>query len=314
MKQELFERAHEAEWAEFEALCAPGAQGDLPRAFRRICHHLSLARHRCYTAVLVQRLNALVLRGHQELYGSSLGMTQGWGAFLRGGFARSVRALYAPVLAATLLFGVPTAGLTLAARRHPDLACLVVDPQTLTHMEAMYRGEGGKFGRERQADTDVEMFGFYIWNNIRINFQAFAGGILLGLGSIFFLFFNGLHGGAIGGWLTHAGLGGNFWSFVVTHSAVEIPSLILSGAAGLHMGWALVAPGRRTRLMALRKAVAEGLPLICGAALMDVMAATLEAFWSSSALVPHAVKYGAGALLWTAVMAYFLFAGRRHAR
>lgn len=313
MKQETFENAHQAEWEAFEALCGPGGAGDLPQAYRRVCHHLALARHRCYTAGLVNRLNALVMLGHQELYGSARG-TFGWGSFLTGGFARSVRGMAAPVLLATVLFGLPFAGLALAVRHNAELAYLVESPQALAHMESMYQSGQEKFGRKNAADADVQMFGFYIWNNIRINFQAFAGGILLGLGSIFFLAFNGLHAGAAGGWLTHAGLGANFWSFVVTHSALEIPSLILSGAAGLHMGWALLAPGRRTRGQALRKAVKEALPLVYGAALMDVGAASLEAFWSSSALVPQAIKFGAGAVLWTAVLTYFLFAGRRHAR
>jgi len=314
MKQEAFEKAHEAEWAEFEALCAPGARGDLPRAFRRVCLHLALARHRCYTEGLVQRLNALVLRGHQELYGSLPGPFRGWGAWLTGGFARSVRALWAPLLAATLLFAVPCGGLIAASRHNAELMCLVESPRALADMEAMYRGEGGKFGRQDQADTDVMMFGFYVWNNVRIGFQAFAGGLALGLGSVFFLFFNGLHGGAAAGWITHAGLGLNFWSFVVTHSALELPSLLLSGAAGLHVGWGLLAPGRRTRSQALRQTVREALPVVVGAAVMDILAASLEAFWSSSALLPPAVKFGAGGLLWAAMLGYFLFSGRRHAR
>lgn len=312
MKQDVFERAHEAEWAAFEALL-DGGKGDLPRAYRRVCQHLALARHRRYTAGLVRRLDQLVLRGHQELYGASLGFSWAWGTFLAGGFARAVRRLAVPVLLALVLFGLPFGGLALGARRNPELATLVESPQALARMESMYRSGAQKFGRQDEADADVQMFGLYIWNNVRIGFQCFATGLLLGVGSAFYLVFNGLHGGAVAGWLTHAGLGGNFWSFVVTHSALELPSLVLSGGAGLHLGWSLLAPGRRTRRQALREGVAEALPVVTGAALMDVLAAALEAFWSSSAALPPAVKYAAGGFLWTAVLAYFLLAGRRHA-
>jgi hypothetical protein len=55
------------------------------------------------------------------------------------------------------------------------------------------------------------------------------------------------------------------------------------------------------------------MPLVYGAALMDALAACLEAFWSASALVPPAVKLAAGGLLWAAMGTYFLLAGRRHA-
>ena len=103
MKQERFEQAHREEWDALAAMLAAGA-GDqrLPQAYRRVCQHLALARDRCYTAGLVQRLNGLVMAGHQALYGSTLGLGPQWGRFLAGGLARSVRALYRPVLLAAM--------------------------------------------------------------------------------------------------------------------------------------------------------------------------------------------------------------------
>jgi uncharacterized membrane protein SpoIIM required for sporulation len=321
LKQERFEQAHKAEWAAFEAMLAgtrpagggPDPAGQLPAAYRRVCQHLALARDRCYSAGLVRRLNGLVMAGHQVLYGSTLGLAPHWGRFLAGGLARSVRALSRPVLLAALLFGLPFAVLPPAIARRPSLAYVLEDPQELARMEAMYQVRSGRFGRVRQAPADVAMFGFYIWNNVRISFQAFAGGIFLGLGSVFFLLFNGIHGGAVAGHLSQAGLGPQFWPFVATHSALEMPALVLAGGAGLHLGWSLLAPGRRTRARALAEAARDGLPLVYGAALMDVLAALIEAFWSANGLLPPALKLAAAALLWTAVAGYFLGAGRRHA-
>ena len=53
----------------------------------------------------------------------------------------------------------------------------------------------------READTSLLMFGFYIWNNVRIGFQTFAGGLLVGVGSIWFLGANGVIIGAVAGYL-----------------------------------------------------------------------------------------------------------------
>ena len=44
----------------------------------------------------------------------------------------------------------------------------------------------------RGADSSLFMFGFYIWNNVRIGFQTFAGGLLAGVGSVWFLASNGV--------------------------------------------------------------------------------------------------------------------------
>ena len=42
-----------------------------------------------------------------------------------------------------------------------------------------------------------------------------------------------------------------------------------------------------------------------------LVAAAIEAFWSSATWLPAGVKYGVAALCWAAVLAYFTFQGRR---
>ena len=316
MKQEPFERAHREEWAAFAARVAGGRDRaeagapPLPTAYRRICQHLALARDRHYSAGLIQQLNGLALAGHRILYGSHLDLAPRWGAFLAGGLPRGVRALARPVLLATLLFVLPASVLPLAMAHDPSVVHLFEEPANLARLEQMYQKQGGRFGRLDQSGTDVAMFGFYIWNNVRVSFQAFAGGLLCGLGSAFYLLVNGCHLGTAAGYLTEAGLGPQFWPFVATHSALELTALVLAGGAGLHLGWALLAPGRRTRATALLEAARQGLPLVYGAALMDVLAAGIEAFWSASARVPPGLKLGAAAVLWPAVLAYLALAGR----
>src|SRR6185295_19826931 len=120
----------------------------------------------------------------------------------------------------------------------------VVSPETAASFDAMYSPSADSIGRVRTATTDWMMFGFYIRNNVGVAFQCFAGGLFAGLGSLFFLAYNGAHSGAIAGYLTARGLSSTFYSFIATHSAFELPAIVLSGAAGLKMGHALLAPGR----------------------------------------------------------------------
>ena len=53
--------------------------------------------------------------------------------------------------------------------------------------------------------------------------------------------------GTVTGYLLQAGLAANFFSFTSGHSAFELSAIVLCGAAGLRIGHALVAPGRRLR-------------------------------------------------------------------
>jgi uncharacterized membrane protein SpoIIM required for sporulation len=103
------------------------------------------------------------------------------------------------------------------------------------------------------------------------------------------------------------------YSFVATHSAFEVTAIVLSGAAGLRIGHALLAPGRLTRRQALVIATHDSAIMLYGVVAMLLIAAAVEAFWSSAAWLPATAKYVVAALCWTFVLAYFAFQGR-HAR
>ena len=158
------------------------------------------------------------------------------------------------------------------------------------------------------------MFGYYVMHNIGIAFQTFAAGLLFGLGSVFFLIFNGLVIGAVSGHLTEIGYGQTFWSFVIGHGAFELSAITLAGAAGLQLGWSLVAPGRLARSEALRLAARKSVRMLCGVMVFLLIAAFIEAYWSSTTRIEPWIKYAVGAALWLLVAAYLTLAGRsRHA-
>lgn len=298
--------------AEAQAPAPVLAPADMPQAFRQLCAHLALARDRQYSPELVDRLNALVLRGHHALYGARTRGLGGLRAFLDGGFARAVRAEWRCVLLATLLFFGPLLGLVAAIQAWPEFASVVLSPHTLGEVQEMYAPDNERMGM-RDADTSMQMFGFYIWNNVRIGFQTFAGGVFLGLGSVFFLFYNGLHIGAVMGHLQQVGLGAQLWPFVAGHSAMELVAIVIAGAAGLKLGGALLAPGRRSRRHALVEAGRAAARLVAGAALMFGIAAAIEAFWSPLRLPEPLPKYLVGALMWLLVLSYLALSGRGRA-
>jgi uncharacterized membrane protein SpoIIM required for sporulation len=162
----------------------------------------------------------------------------------------------------------------------------------------------------READTHLAMFGYYIWNNVRIGFQTFAGGLLAGLGTIWYLAANGVILGAVAGYLTQIGFGETFWSFVSGHAALELTAIVISGAAGLRLGLAVIAPGKRSRKAALVAAARPAVRLMYGAALMFAAAAFVEAFWSPLTAVPYAAKIWAGLAGWGMLLAYLALSGR----
>ena len=179
-------------------------------------------------------------------------------------------------------------------------------------LQAFYDPASRRLGM-READTNLMMFGFYIWNNTGIGFQTFAGGMLAGVGSVWFLASNGVILGAVSGYLTEIGYTRTFWSFVAGHSSWELIAIALSGAAGLRLGLAIIAPGGMSRRAALVAASRPAVHIMYGAALMFFIAAFVEAFWSPLTEVPFDLKIGVGIAGWVLLLAYFAFAGRSRA-
>ncbi|MEX5594105.1 stage II sporulation protein M [Pseudomonas orientalis] len=322
MKQSLFESRHQQQWQTFAEQLKQLERGkacevtDFPYHYRRLCQHLALAQERGYSSYLVDRLQQLALRGHQQLYRHRSQTTANLVAFILADFPRLVREQWRFVLIASLLFFGSLLGIALLVYLFPDLIYSIVSPQQVAEMQSMYDPAASRLGRaaERASSEDWMMFGYYVMHNIGIAFQTFAAGLLFGLGSVFFLVFNGLTIGAVSGYLSEIGYGQTFWSFVIGHGAFELSAIALAGAAGLQLGWSLIAPGPLARSESLRLAARKSVQMLCGVMVFLLIAAFIEAYWSSTTSIAPWIKYLVGSALWLLVAAYLIFAGRtRHA-
>jgi hypothetical protein len=74
----------------------------------------------------------------------------------------------------------------------------------------------------------------------------------------------------------------------------------------------VLAPGRRRRVDALLEGGRRGAQLSLGVFAMLLVAAFIEAFWSSIGWMPAGVKYSVSALLWLSV-GWWLWRGGRNA-
>ncbi|UEL22159.1 stage II sporulation protein M [Pseudomonas fluorescens] len=322
MKQSLFESRHQPQWQAFAEQLKQLEQGktkardvaDFPHHYRRVCQHLALAQERGYSSYLIDPLQQLALRGNQQLYRHRSHLGANVLGFILADFPRLVREQWRFVLIASLLFFGSLVAVGLLVYLFPDLIYSIVSPQQVAEMHSMYDPDASRLGRaaDRASSEDWMMFGYYVMHNTGIAFQTFAAGLLFGLGSVFFLIFNGLIIGAVSGHLTEIGYGQTFWSFVIGHGAFELSAIALAGASGLQLGWALIAPGQLTRSESLRLAARKSVQMLCGVMLFLLIAAFIEAYWSSSSTLAPWIKYLTGAGLWLLMGAYLALAGRTH--
>jgi len=288
-------------------------KANFPENYRRLCHHLSLARSRYYSPSLVERLEQLVFNAHQVFYQHKSNILFSMLIYFTSGFAASVRKQRLWILISSIIFFGGFFTMLVTLQYFPDMVYTVMSAEQITQIESMYDPSLNVIGRERDSGTDFQMFGFYIFNNTSIGLKTFASGLLFGIGAIITLLFNGLYIGSVAGYLTYINFGSTFWPFVSGHSALELSAVVLSGAAGLKLGVSIISPGRKSRLKSLSDSAKESLYMMYGVSAMFIVAAFIEAYWSSMANIPEIIKYTVGGANWLLLITYFVFSGRKNA-
>lgn len=315
-----FEHQNAERWAEYERLVGkleagqrdPEA-GQLPKRFRELCLDLSLAESRMYGTRITERLNALVIRGYELIYRQRRGGWEQALSFVAVTFPQTIRREWRLFWLCSLVFWLPFFALMISAGHDIRWVQAVLGADGMSSMEQMYGGREQQLSHLREEyGSNFMMFCFYIYNNLAIDFRIFAGGMLAGLGTLFYLLFNGVHLGAAAGYVNHACNPESFWTFVAGHSSFELLGMVVAGMAGMRLGLAILRPGRLPRVKALVEASRQAMPLIYGAAIMTTMAAVVEGFWSAQDF-PSALKIGVGVAGWVLHIVYFIFAGRRAA-
>jgi uncharacterized membrane protein SpoIIM required for sporulation len=317
MTQRSFVSRREAFWNEFESLIRKGGKNFkrrvawFPRGYRELTQDLNTARAHGFDPSIIDRLNSLIQEGNQLLYGQRSLSFRSAADFILRTFPRTVRSQWRSLGAVTLIFYGLAFFFGYLCARFPDTVYEILGVWQAASLESMYDPESSHYLVPREVSSDADMFGFYIYNNISIAFRTFAGGILAGIGSLLFLCVNGVFLGVVSGYIISLGYGSTFWPFVIGHSGFELTAIILSAQGGLLLGYRLFFTRGLSRTASLKAAGKTAIPLISGAALMLVIAASIEAFWSSRHTLPRELRYGAGAALWIFLFLYFLLAGRK---
>lgn len=335
MNKRQFVRARRPEWEKFRKLLERADTRstkrlssddieDYSRLLREVSNDLATIRSREWGRELEQFLNHLVTRGFNGFYAAPPGRIREFFHFAAIGFPRLLRQNGWYFLAAWCCFFIPFIVSWIVVQFDPNAASAILPAAQLESIEEMYQSVAddnnaveGEDGEDEQAKPFVEGFGdqramaagFYVRHNVGISFLCFASGILLGVGSLYFLLSNGIVLGAVAGYLVGKGLGDTILSFAVTHGSFELTAITISGAAGLMLGDAILHRGNRRFRDALKTRGLVAVKIAFGAGLMLVVAAGIEAFWSP-APIPSFVKYSVGLSSWVFVYAWLLLAGR----
>jgi uncharacterized membrane protein SpoIIM required for sporulation len=120
--------------------------------------------------------------------------------------------------------------------------------------------------------------------------MGWAGGALLGLGSLYVILLNGFLLGATLATTVHYGMAGPLATFIAAHGPLEITLILATAGAGLSMGQALLAAEDRPRAEVLKSASRRALVLLLGCLPWFLVLGLVEALVSPAPDVPTLAK------------------------
>lgn len=279
---------------------------ELVQLYQRTSTHLAHLRRERVDPALVARLTRLVASAAGVLYSTRSRSAAGFVRFFTTSFPAAVWHARRFVVAAALLLLVPAVVVgawigTSDAALEASAPDAVRQAYVEEDFEAYYSSApAGQFA------TQVTV------NNIQVAILAFAAGALVCVVTAWILAFNGANVGVAGGLFAAVGEQAKFWGLILPHGILELSAVVVAGAAGLAIGWAIIAPGDRPRGVALAEEGRRAAAIVLGLVLAFVVAGAIEGFVTPSGL-PTWARVGVGAAAGLAFWTYVVVLGRRAA-
>jgi len=256
---------------------------DFAARYREVAADLARARTYGADARVRLRLERLVAAGHNLLYRDDRKTWHRMWRFVAVECPAAVVSAWRIVLIAFLAFTLPALGGYAALRERPALAEEVLPAVMLERAEEGKREvAAGRGYAQAQAESRAGIASYIMTNNMRVAFACFAGGVVLGVGSLVSLAFNGLLLGAISAHFQNVGLLAYLWTFVAGHGVLELFAIWCAGAAGFLLGLAIVRPGPYSRRDALVLNARIAMRLVGTSIVLLLVAGTIEGFLSTS--------------------------------
>jgi uncharacterized membrane protein SpoIIM required for sporulation len=299
----LKRRPHWERLAKLLARTDSGGLGQLSRQelqetallYRQMASDLSALRQDPTARAYTEHVNSLLARAHHIIYSNRRTSFLNILRFLRDDYPAIFQSQIRYVLLSlAITLGGALLGSILTLTR-PQFMRQMLGPQMVATIERH------EMWTHSVVTVAPMMSSFLMTHNLTVSFLAFATGIVFGLGTVYFMFINGLLLGVIGVACQQHGMSVDLWSFVAPHGALELPSIILAGAAGLRLGHGVLFPGVYRRKDSVGIAGVEATRLVVGIIPLLVIAGTLEGFFSPSAAQVW-LKFSVGGALFTLLL------------
>lgn len=278
---------------------------ELGRIYRRTASDLAIARAESRDPRLINYLNSLVIRAHGRIYQADAQGGSRVKEFFTRDFPQTFRRTWRYTAVSFSVFALFSVIGFLGTKYDPEFSELVGVPPAFREMYIETKTHWWEDLNEANQVGASSIF----THNIQVTIYTFAFGALFGVGTLFYLAFNGATIASVVALTYRAGFGNDLVTFMVGHGVIELSCIFIAGGAGLLIGSALLVPGDLSRADTLKSRGKDAIRLMMGVAVLLVLAGIIEGFISPAPIRP-AIKFSIAAITGLALYSYLLLAGR----
>ncbi len=252
------------------------------RLYRRTASDLNQAQTFVTGDATVRYLNDRVARAYAAIYGKT--RTDLWGLFvyLVWGYPTVFRRHWPHLALATGLFAVGCLFGFVACWQNPlvpidsSVGRAYLLPGDMPTIQPPKEGEDQQ--QAPMSAGELSHFSSFLFtHNLTVTLFAFAVGITLGVGSAWMMFYNGVTTGALAAVFIEAGQFKAFATGILPHGVVEIPAMLIGGAAGFVLAEGILRARSWPRTEEMARKGKEALFLLFGAVPLLMVAGVVEA-------------------------------------
>jgi uncharacterized membrane protein SpoIIM required for sporulation len=250
---------------------------DLALRYRQVLHDHAWARTRFPGTGAAQRLLRLAVLGGTVLQREDEERFSVVRFFFQR-FPQAVRASLPWIGVAVALFLVTGLLGWAVAVYEPGVAVAILGPERVGDLH-----RGHLWTESLTTTVPPSMSSSFIaTNNMSVALTAWAGGALVGLGSLWVAMFNGFLLGAVFGVTARYSMAGELGEFVLAHGPLELTLILVCAGAGLGIGVALLRAGDLPRSITVPRAAREALVVLLGCLPWFLLLGLVEGFLSPS--------------------------------
>ena len=308
MREAAFIQRNQAKWQRLEQVIQglDGLDGDEASSlYIELNDDLSYARTFYPKSTIPFYLNGLAVRLHQHIYRNQRTPRGRFLRFWREEVPLAMAATRRQFVLSVVVFGLAMLiGAVSAAHDERFVRLILGDAYVDMTLENIQKGQPmAVYGGQDEGS----MFLGITINNVRVSLLCFAAGLFLSFGTGLLLLYNGIMVGAFQYFFHQQGVLRESLLTIWVHGALEIPAIVIAGAAGFALGNGFLFPGTYTRSESFRHGARTGLKVVMGLVPVFILAGFLESFVTRHALdMPPALTVSIIALSTTFVVWYFI--------